>query len=173
MVLVIILDSFNSISHIFLSSLVSFCLSSFPLSIPCRCTVSIFLVLLSDRRHARPAPRPRLPRSQSTQLSPAETKASAAVYSAVALRTVERCWPQTFGCRLCLGREKKSPFSVALPSSYRIWKTLLTQHSAPVSSHQMQSESSDDTGARGHILDSECQDAYSASCEIERVRSAW
>lgn len=74
--------------------------------------------------------------SPSTQLSPAETKASATVYSVVALKTVERCWPQTFGWRLCLGREKKSPSSVALPSSYRIWKILLTQHSSSVSEYR-------------------------------------
>jgi len=55
----------------------------------------------------------------------------------VALKTVERCWPQTFGWRLRLGREKKSPpplSSLSLPSSYRIWKILLypaTKHSAP------------------------------------------
>ena len=55
----------------------------------------------------------------------------------VALKTVERSWPQTFGWRLRLGREKKSPpplSSLSLPSSYRIWKILLypaTKHSAP------------------------------------------
>lgn len=74
--------------------------------------------------------------SPSTQLSPAETKTSATVYSVVALRTVERCWPQTFGWRLCLGREKKSPSTVALPSSYRIWEILLTQHSSSVCEHR-------------------------------------
>lgn len=65
-------------------------------------TPTVYLTMISGAA-AITAPSP------STRLSPAETKTRATVYSVVALKTVERCWPQTFGWRLCLGREKNSP----------------------------------------------------------------